>query len=61
MSTKIDIDANADIKDIRAEEGGEVHNEVRVTIAAGVSKSEAHRALQSISSVLIGDQIKLAD
>ena len=55
----IDIDSNADMKDITAESGGAVTHDVRVTVRPGVSKQEVHRALQSISSVLIGDQIVL--
>ena len=56
----IDIDSNIDMKDIVAESGeAAITNDVRVTIRQGVTKQEAHRALQSISSVLIGDQIVL--
>ncbi len=55
----IDIDANIDIKDIAASSGGAVTNDVRVTIRPGVTTAEAHKALQAISSALIGDQIKL--
>jgi hypothetical protein len=39
MNTQIDIEANADLKDISAEPGGAVTNEVRVTIREGVSKA----------------------
>jgi len=55
----IDIDSNIDMKDIVAVTGGDVKNDIRVTIRQGVSKQEAPKALQAISSVLIGDQIKL--
>ena len=58
-NTIIDIDSNADIKDIAASSGGAVTNDVRVTIRPGVTTAEAHKALQAISSALIGDQIKL--
>jgi hypothetical protein len=47
------------MKDITAERGGAVTHELRVTIRPGVSKQAAHRALQSISSALIGDQVNL--
>ena len=59
MATKIDIDSNADLKDITAETGGEVDNDIRLVIRQGVSKSEAHKALQAISNALIGDAITL--
>ena len=55
----IDIDANADLKNIVAETGGTVTNDVRVMIKGGVSKAEAHKALQAISNALIGDAIKI--
>jgi len=58
-NTKIDIEANADLKDIIGEPGGDVSNEVRVTIREGVTKAEAHKALQAISNALIGDAITL--
>ncbi len=58
-NTIIDIDSNVDIKDIVAEPGGAVLKDVRVTIRPGVTTAEAHKALQAISSALIGDQIKL--
>ena len=59
MNHTIDIEANADMKDVSATEGGTVNNDVRVVIAANVTKAEAHKALQVISSALIGDQIQL--
>ena len=59
MTTKIDILANADLRDVSAESGGDVENEIRVTIASGVSKSEAFKALQTISSALVSDKIIL--
>ena len=59
MATKIDIDSNADLKDITAEPGGDVTNDIRVTISQGVSKAEAHKALLVISNALIGDAITL--
>ena len=56
----IDIDSNIDLKDIVAESGeAAVTNDVRVIIRQGVSKQEVHKALQAVSSVLIGDQIIL--
>ena len=55
----IDIDSDIDMKDIVAERGGAVTHDVCVTIRPGVSKQEAHKALQSISSALIGDQVNL--
>ena len=56
----IDIDSNIDMKDIVAESGeAAVTNDVRVIIRQGVSKQEVHKALQAVSSVLIGDQIIL--
>ena len=55
----IDIYSNADMKDITLEDGGDVTNDVRVTIRRGSSTQEVHKALQSISSAIIGDQIKL--
>lgn len=58
-NTVIDIEANADLRDVSAGPGGAVNNEVRVVIADGVTKAEAHKALQVISSALIGDAIKL--
>lgn len=59
MNTQIDIMANADLKDVSSEPGGAVSAEVRVVIRKGVSKAEAHKALQVISSALIGDAITL--
>ncbi len=59
MNTQIDILANADLKDVSSEPGGDVSAEIRVTIASGVSKAEAHKALQTISSALIGDAVTL--
>ena len=59
MTTKIDIRTNADLRDVSAESGGDVENEIRVTIASGVSKSEAFKALQTISSALVSDKIIL--
>jgi len=59
MTTKIDILTNADLRDVSAESGGDVENEIRVTIAAGVSKSEAHKALMLIGNAIIGDAITL--
>jgi hypothetical protein len=56
---KIDIRANEDMKNIVAEPGGSVENDVCVIIKDGVTAQQAHTALQSISSTLIGDQIKL--
>lgn len=50
---------NADLRDVSAESGGDVENEIRVTIAAGVSKSEAHKALMLIGNAIIGDAITL--
>jgi 2-methylaconitate cis-trans-isomerase PrpF len=56
----IDIDSNIDMKDIVAESGeAAITNDVRVIIRQGVSKQEVHKALQAVSSVLIGDQIIL--
>lgn len=56
----IDIDSNIDLKDIVAESGeAAITNDVRVIIRQGVSKQEVHKALQAVSSVLIGDQIIL--
>ena len=55
----IDVNSDVDIKDIVAESGGAVSRDVRVTIRPGVTTAEAHKALQAISSALIGDQIKL--
>jgi hypothetical protein len=42
-----------------AEDGGAVTNDVHVTIRRGASTQEVHKALHSISSAIIGDQIKL--
>jgi hypothetical protein len=55
----IDVPHNVDTKDITAESGGAVSNDVRVTIRQGVTKQEAHKALLGISNALIGDQVKL--
>ena len=49
----------ATMNDIVAEDGGAVTNDVRVTIRRGTSTQQVHKALQSISSAIIGDQIKL--
>ena len=59
MPTQIDIPANADLRDVTSAPGGVVTNEVRVTIADGVTKGEAHKALMLIGNALIGDAIKL--
>jgi hypothetical protein len=56
---QIDVEANTDIKDITAQPGGSVFADVRVVVREGVSASEAHKALQAISSAIIGDQIDL--
>jgi hypothetical protein len=58
-NTLIDIDADDDLCDVTAGPGGAVNNEVRVVIADGVTKADAHKALQVISSALVGDAIKL--
>jgi hypothetical protein len=58
-NTIIDVASDSDPKDIIAEAGGAVTRDVRVTIREGVSKSQAHVALQAISNVLISDSIKL--
>ena len=56
----IDIDHNEDLKNITAEKtDAAVSGDIRVTIRPGVTTAEAHKALQAISSALIGDQIKL--
>ena len=61
MPTTIEVPHNVDPKDITAESGGSVMDGgVRVVIADGVSKSEVHKALNAISSVLISDSIELS-
>jgi hypothetical protein len=58
-NTTIDIDLNDDIRAVVAEDGGAVGRDVRVVIRGGVTKSEAHKALQAISSAINDGQIIL--
>ena len=58
-NTVIDIVADADITEITSSSGGTVTNDVSVVIADGVSKNEAHTALQSIVAALVGDTVTL--
>ena len=56
----IDIESNAELKNITAEKtNAAVDNDVRVVIKSGITKQQAHLALLAISNTLIGDQIIL--
>jgi hypothetical protein len=59
MPTMIDVKSDIDINDISATTGGSVFGDVRVTFADGLDKAAAFKALQAISSALIGDKTQL--
>jgi hypothetical protein len=58
-NTQIDVGVSPDIDDISATAAGTVTNTVRVVIAEGASKHDAHVALQAIAAALQGDSITL--
>lgn len=58
-NTQIDVAMQTDINDISATAAGTVTNGVRVVIAEGANKNDAHTTLMAIAAALIGDSVTL--